>query len=53
MFTGERIARLAQQAVEQKLTQDQLVKVAKLLPIFVSSIFILELKLKHGIDVLI
>ena len=53
MFTGERIAKLAQQCAERKLNKNEMMKVAKMLPMFVSAVFILELKLKHGIEIFI
>ena len=51
MFTGERIAILAQQCVDNKLNADEIKKVAYMLPLMVSSVFILELKFKHGIEI--
>ena len=50
-FTGERIADLAQQCVERQLNPDEIRKVAYMLPVFVSGVFILELKLRHGIEI--
>lgn len=49
MFTGERIARLAQQCVERQLSPEDIRRIADMLPLVVFSVFILELELRHGI----
>lgn len=51
MFTGERIAQLAKDCAERKLSPAELKRIAYMLPLLVSSVFILELKLKHGIEI--
>ena len=51
MFTGERIAKLAEDCAKRKLSPEELRRIAYMLPLFVSSVFILELQVKHGIEI--
>jgi len=51
MFTGERIARLARQCADRKLSPAEIRKVYLMLPLLASSVFLLELKLRHGIEI--
>lgn len=51
MFIGERIARLAQQCAERKLSPTEIRRVYMMLPLVASSVFLLELQLRHRITI--
>jgi hypothetical protein len=51
MFTGERIAKLAKDCADRKLSPVELKRIAFMLPLIASSLFILELEIKHGIQI--